>query len=119
MASLLRGEIRWAEIEPASQVVGHEQGNPRPALILSNDRFNAGSQLVIVALIGSAASNRERFHSLQIESVQMPKHPSWVLVDQIRTLSAQRIGDYIGTMDSEEFETVLWRLFQLMDQRPT
>ena len=119
MATLLRGEIRWAEIEPASQAVGHEQGNPRPALILSNDRFNAGAQLVIVALIGSAPSNRERFHSLQIESVQMPKYPSWVLVDQIRTLSAERIGDCIGTMDNNELEMVLLRLFQLMDQRPT
>ena len=39
MARLLRGEIRHASIEYDSHVVGHEQGNPRPALILSQRRI--------------------------------------------------------------------------------
>jgi mRNA-degrading endonuclease toxin of MazEF toxin-antitoxin module len=53
MAPILRGEIRHVILEPAN-VRGHEQGSDRPALILSNDRFNATSKLVIVALIGSS-----------------------------------------------------------------
>ena len=44
MASLLRGEIRWADLETAARVVGHEQGNPRPVLTLSNNQFNINSQ---------------------------------------------------------------------------
>ena len=116
MARLLRGEIRWVNIETVSQVVGHEQGNRRPALILSNDRFNAASQLVIVALVGASASNRARATSVQIRSVQMPVTPSWVLTEQIRTLSAQRMGELIGMMSPDELEEVLEHVFQLMYQ---
>ena len=116
MAQLLRGEIRWVNIETVSQVVGHEQGNRRPALILSNDRFNAASQLVIVALVGSSESNRSRTTAVQIRSVQMLITPSWVLTEQIRTLSAQRMGDLIGTMSQDELEVVLGHVFQLMYQ---
>ena len=116
MAQLLRSEIRWVNIETVSQVVGHEQGNRRPALILSNDRFNAASQLVIVALVGSSESNLTRATALQIRSVQMPKTPSWVLTEQIRTLSAQRMGDLIGTMSQDELEVVLEHVFQSMYQ---
>lgn len=114
MAQLLRGEIRWVNIETVSQVVGHEQGNRRPALILSNDRFNTASQLVIVALVGSSASNRTRATSVQIRSAQMPITPSWVLTEQIRTLSAQRMGELIGMMSPDELEHV----FRLMYQWP-
>jgi mRNA interferase MazF len=37
MARLLRGEIRWADLNPAR---GHEQAGLRPVLILSHDIFN-------------------------------------------------------------------------------
>ena len=116
MAQLLRGQIRWVNIETVSQVVGHEPGNRRPALILSNDRFNVASQLVIVALVGSSESNLTRATAVRIRSVQMPITPSWVLTEQIRTLSAQRMGDLIGTMSQDELEVVLEHVFQLMYQ---
>ena len=116
MAQLLRGEIRWVNVEPASQVVGHEQGNRCPALILSNDRFNTASQLVIVVLIGSSESNRTRATAVQIRSVEMPITPSWVLTEHIRTLSAQRMGDLIGVMSDDELADVLEHIFRLMYQ---
>ena len=115
MGQLLRGEIRWANIETADQVVGHEQGNRRPALILSNEHFNATSQLVIVALIGSSSVNRGRSTSLRIQSVQMPNHPSWVLADQVRTLSAKRMGELIGKMSDTEIMSVVRILFRLIN----
>lgn len=112
MAGLLRGEIRWAAIETVSQVVGHEQGNPRPVLILSNDRFNANSQLVVAALITSRRPPANASISLPIQSVNMPE-PSWVLTSQIRTLSAQRIGDLIGRVSDEELTVVYRAIFRL------
>ena len=115
MGQLLRGEIRWANIETAGQVVGHEQGNRRPALILSNEHFNAASQLVIVALIGSNSANRGRSTSLRIQSVQMPNNPSWVLPGQVRTLSAQSMGDLIGKMSDTEIMSVVRILFRLIN----
>ena len=112
MAPLLRGEIRWARIESASQVVGHEQGNSRPVLILSNDRFNENSQLVVAALITSARQPASSPVSLPIQSVNMPV-PSWVLASQMRTLSSQRILDLIGRMSEEELTRVYRAIFRL------
>ena len=112
MAPILRREIRWADIEPAAQVVGHEQGNPRPVLMLSNDQFNSSSQLVIAALITSRKTSANRPHSVPIQSVQMP-YQSWVLADQIRTLSEQRIQGLIGTMSENELTPVLRAIFRI------
>ena len=111
MASLLRGEIRWADIETAAQVVGHEQGNQRPVLILSSDQFNATSHLVIAALITGQGTNRP--HAVPIQSVQMPSQ-SWVLADQVRTLSEQRIQGLLGTVSDTEMETVLMAIFRII-----
>ncbi len=113
MARLLKGEIRWTTIESASQVVGHEQGNNRPALILSNDHFNDTTELVVVALITSSPKADGNLYSLRIQSVSMPK-PFWILVCQIRTLSVTRIGALIGTIDEQELarvERAMLRLF--------
>ena len=44
MAQILRGEIRWAELNPTR---GHEQAGHRPVLILSQDIFNKRSGTVI------------------------------------------------------------------------
>jgi len=57
MAGLLRGEIRWADLNP---VRGSEQGGLRPVLILSQDTFNERSGTVI-ALAITAQPQRAKF----------------------------------------------------------
>ena len=116
MAPILRGEIRHILLEPA-MVQGHEQGGDRPGLILSVDQFNATSKLAVVALIGSSEANIGRVHSYQIESVPMPK-PSWVLTDQIRTLSEKRVGECYGKMSDEELLAVTQRIFRIIYAPP-
>ena len=37
MARILRGDVRWADLNPTR---GREQGRQRPVLILSHDVFN-------------------------------------------------------------------------------
>ena len=50
MARILRGEIRWADLDPAR---GHEQAGQRPVLILSHDVFNERSGTVIAVALTS------------------------------------------------------------------
>ena len=51
MARILRGEIRWADLNP---IRGREQAGLRPVLVLSHDVFNERSGTVIaVALTAS------------------------------------------------------------------
>ena len=50
MARILRGEVRWAELNPTR---GHEQAGRRPVLILSHDIFNKRSGTVIAIALTS------------------------------------------------------------------
>jgi mRNA interferase MazF len=50
MARILRGDIRWADLNPTR---GREQARQRPVLILSHDVFNERSGTVIAVAITS------------------------------------------------------------------
>ncbi|MFC2108268.1 type II toxin-antitoxin system PemK/MazF family toxin [Candidatus Bipolaricaulota bacterium] len=97
MARVLRGEIRWADLNP---VRGHEQAGTRPVVILSHDVFNERSGTVIAMAITSQAQRAGFPLSLELESCHLPKQ-SWVKISQIRTLSVKRIGDVIDTLSPE------------------
>ena len=105
----------WANLEPVGHVVGHEQGNTRPVLILSNDEYNEGTQLVIAALITTQGADRPWV--VPIQSVPMPQK-SWVLASQIRTLSVGRLETLIGTMSEDEMLTVLNTLYLTISRPP-
>ena len=50
MARILRGEIRWADLNP---VRGHEQAGRHPVLIPNHDVFNERSGTVIAVALTS------------------------------------------------------------------
>jgi len=50
MARILRGDIRWADLNPMR---GREQAGLRPVLILSQDVFNERSGTVMAVAITS------------------------------------------------------------------
>ncbi len=50
MARILRGDIRWADLDP---VRGHEHAGQRPVVVLSHDIFNERSGTVIAAALTS------------------------------------------------------------------
>ena len=97
MARVLRGEIRWADLNP---VRGHEQAGTRPVVILSHDVFNERSGTVIAMAVTSQAQRAGFPLTLELESGNLPKQ-SWVKISQIRTLSVKRIGETIDTLSPE------------------
>ncbi|MGK2908170.1 MAG: type II toxin-antitoxin system PemK/MazF family toxin [Desulfuromonadales bacterium] len=103
MARILRGEIRWADLNP---VKCHEQGGKRPVLILSHDVFNQRSGTVIAMAITSQPQRAGFPLTLEINSIKLPKR-SWVKISQIRTLSTERIGRKIGFISPEELSDVI------------
>jgi mRNA interferase MazF len=92
MARILRGEIRWADLNP---VRGHEQAGLRPVMILSHDIFNERSGTVIAVAITSHPQKAGFPLTLELKPTNLPKK-SWIKVSQIRTLSIERIGKVIG-----------------------
>ena len=103
MARILRGEIRWADLNPTR---GCEQAGLRPVLILSHDVFNERSGTVIaVALTGQP--QRAGFPlTLELQSAELPKR-SWVKINQVRTLAVERIGKRLGRASPEELAQII------------
>jgi mRNA interferase MazF len=97
MGPVLRGEIRWADLNP---VRGHEQAGTRPVLILSHDIFNEKSGTVIAMALTSQPQKAGFPLTITIENKELKK-PSWLKISQIRTLSTERIGKRIAKVESE------------------
>lgn len=103
MAGILRGEIRWADLNP---VRGKEQAGFRPVLIISHDIFNERSGTVIAMAITSQPQRAGFPLTFELNSSQLSKR-SWVKISQIRTLSTERIGQVIGNAFPEEVDQVI------------
>jgi mRNA interferase MazF len=88
MARILRGEIRWADLNP---VRGREQAGQRPVLILSHDIFNERSGTVIAVALTSRPQRAGFPLTLELKAKALPNR-SWVKVGHIRTLAVERIG---------------------------
>jgi mRNA interferase MazF len=103
VARILRGEIRWADLNP---VRGREQAGQRPVLILSHDVFNERSGTVIAVAMTSQEPRAGFPLTLESKATGLTKR-SWVKISQIRTLSVDRIGRRIAHASEEELARVL------------
>jgi mRNA interferase MazF len=110
LAKILRGEIRWADLNPA---IVREQFGERPVLILSQDIFNERSGTVIAMALTSQNQRASFPLTHEIQNAKLPK-PSWVKISQIRTLSTERIGRKIGRIDSKELAHVIEGLNEII-----
>jgi mRNA interferase MazF len=98
-----RGEVWKVDLRPAR---GREQDGPRPAMVISEDRFNHGpAEMVIVIPITSK--------NKQIPShVYVPKGEaglvtdSYIKVEDIRAISKERLVAYLGDLTYPRVEQV-------------
>jgi mRNA interferase MazF len=110
MARILRGEIRWADLNP---VRGREQAGQRPVLILSQDVFNERSGTVIAVALTSQPQRAAFPLTLEVQAKGLPKK-SWVKISQIRTLAIERIGKLIARASPEEVAQVVEGLNEII-----
>ena len=110
MAGILRGEIRWADLNPLR---GSEHPRRRPVLVLSQDVFNERSGTVIAVAIASQPQRAGFPLTLQLESKGLPKR-SWVKISQIRTLAVERIDKRIGRASPEQLAQVIEGLNEII-----
>ena len=110
MARILRGDIYWADLEP---VRGREQAGRRPALVISRELFNDRSGTVIALAITSQRQRAGFPLTYALPEKLLPK-PSWVKISQIRTLSVERLGRRIGTLNDDEIDRIVEGLFELV-----
>lgn len=110
MARILRGEIRWADLNP---VRGREQAGQRPVLILSHDVFNERSGTVIAVALTSQPQRAGFPLTLELRSGKLPKR-SWVKISQIRTLSVERLGAKVARASPEEMAQIVEGLNEII-----
>jgi mRNA interferase MazF len=110
MARILRGEIRWADLNP---VRGREQAGRRPVLVLSHDVFNERSGTVIALALTSEEPRAGYPLTLESRADGLPKR-SWIKISQIRTLSIDRIGTRLARASEEELARVLDGLNEIL-----
>ena len=103
MARILRGDIRWADLDP---VRGREQSGRRPVLVISQDVFNERSGTVIALALTSPPPAAGFPLTYPLPSAGLPK-PSWVKISQIRTLSSERLGEKLGSVKLEDLDQII------------
>jgi len=110
MARILRGEIRWADLNP---VRGREQAGLRPVVVLSQDVFNERSGTVIAVALTSQPQRAGFPLTLELQGKNLPKR-SWLKISQIRTLAVERLGKSLGRVAAEELAQVIEGLNEII-----
>ena len=110
MARILRGEIRWADLNP---VRGHEQAGERPVLVLSHNVFNERSCTVIAVALTSQEPRAGFPLTTEIRAAGLPKR-SWVKIGQIRTLSTERVGRRVARASDEDLVRIAEGLNEIL-----
>lgn len=95
-----RGEIYMADLTVSE---GCEQGGVRPVLVIQNDKGNIHAPTVIIAPI-SSKMHKSRFPThVNLHCLQ---RPSFVELEQIRTIDKRRLGRRVGWIDGDTQERV-------------
>jgi mRNA interferase MazF len=110
VARILRGEIRWADLNP---VRGRKQAGLRPILVLSHDVFNERSETAIAVALTSQEPRAGFPLTLESNAPGLPKR-SWVRISQVRTLSVERIGRRLARASEEEVDRVVEGLNEII-----
>lgn len=95
-----RGEIYWVDLPDSN---GREIKDIHPGLVVSNDRQNNASPLIVIIPITSLKEGDKIF------SFQLPitlEKKSVILVDQIRTLDRDKFKEKITEIEEKLLEEV-------------
>jgi len=107
-----RGEIWRVDFEP---VRGHEQGRTRPALIISNDIANQ-SPANMVTVVPITTKDRKLRSYLRLDPPAGGlTQTSYIICDQVRTISKERLGKKYGAVNRAVLAEVESRLKFLLD----
>jgi mRNA interferase MazF len=104
--SISRWELFWVDLEPG---VGSEQGRVRrPALVISNDGFNAHFDVVTVIPLTKARGKRRRVYPFEVllrRGIAGNAEDSIAMPQQIRTISTTRLLEPIGVLSNPRLQT--------------
>jgi len=95
---LKRGDIYYADLNP---VIGSEQGDYRPVLIIQNDIGNEYSPTVVVLPITSKIDKNHLPTHVHLPKSCGLEKDSIILTEQIQTIDRSRLAEYICHISGE------------------
>lgn len=99
-ADLLPGSIVWLALDP---VRGREQGGHRPALIVASTGYlDVVTSLVITLPI--TTTDRRWPNHIPVDGPSGLDQPSWIMTEQPRTVSRDRITSAAGRVAPETLD---------------
>ncbi len=97
MTQLLRGEVWLADLNP---IRGREQAGKRPVLVVSDDRFNQ-SRAELVIILPITSTDRGIPSHVRIDPPEAGlKNTSFILCEAVRSISKDRLVNYLGSVSS-------------------
>jgi mRNA interferase MazF len=106
----VRGSIFYADFGYGEN---GEQNGIRPVLVIQNDIGNQYSPTIIVAAISSKVKRLDMPTHITVEPTEQNGllERSIVVLEQIRTISKDRLMDYVGIMNKEVMEKINKAIF--------
>ena len=103
-----RGEVWWVRLNPT---LGSEISKTRPCLVMTSDVLNERRRTVVVVPLSSSP---EASPPLLVPVVCAGRSVVAV-TDQIRAVAKERLDRYLGTISSEDLESVETGLRQILE----
>ena len=100
---LLRGEVWQVELRPTR---GREQDGQRPALIVSDDRFNQGAAELVIVIPISKTNRRIPSHIFVPKGEAGLDFDSYIMCEAIRSVSTERLVRFRGALTYPRIEEV-------------
>jgi len=99
-----RGDIVIVNLNPKR---GHEVGKIRPAVIISsNDENDILDTVILMPLSSNLIEDMEPYR-MRIPKRKKLKQDSDIIINQIRSLSKERIGEKIAELTDDEYALVI------------
>ena len=98
-----QGEVWLVDLDP---VVGHEEGKkPRPAVVISDDTLNHGPLQMVIIVPLTRTRTGFPYHILIERKVGEDLVQSYVMCEQVRSISTKRLKRFLGDTVTRELLT--------------
>ena len=107
-----RGDVWVVDLDPTR---GHEQAKTRPCIVVSDDRFNRSASGLVVVVPLTSVNRGIPWHVRVVPGDGGVRQESWAMVDQLRTVSRDRlVGDPWGQVSLAVMTAIEERLRLLL-----
>ncbi len=98
------GQVWWAYL---GEGVGREQGGRRPVVIVADHAFLKPVETLAIVM-PLTTRNREWPNHIQAVGATGVDPDSWIMTEQVRSISRLRLYKHVGSVSSDCFNAVKW-----------